>query len=301
MGKVMNEFPKTFQDWVTRHISDFNGCNRYLSRWKEGATNFCPSCKQPNEDTKHILRCTDKHRTTLYQQDVKTVLTWLRENHTPSDLYYAIRSYLQGRGSVPMSECVAPYPRLHQLGSTQDAIGFDNFLIGRLPSLLGDLMSTSLQRTKLRRATPDLWLRRLSHELILLTHKQWTYRNFTVHYKPSGNKTAAEHDIIDQNVLSLMELDPNQLPIHRRNLLTATNFTKLGSSSVASKLYWIAEVQSALDEAAITAGLSRTKHSKNCINSRRNNTTTATPNINSPLFPHTKGSNAHHTQSRQRA
>ena len=101
-------------------------------------------------------------------------------------------------------------------------------------------------------------------------------------------------------IVSLMELDPNQLPIHRRNyLLTATNFTKLGSSSVASKLYWIAEVQSALDEAAITAGLSRTKHSKNYINSRRNNTTTATPNINSPFFPHTKGSNAHHTQSRQ--
>jgi hypothetical protein len=23
MGKVMNEFPKTFQDWVTRHVSDF--------------------------------------------------------------------------------------------------------------------------------------------------------------------------------------------------------------------------------------------------------------------------------------
>jgi hypothetical protein len=122
-----------------------------------------------------------------------------------------------------------------------------------------------------------------------------------VHYKPSGNKTAAEHDIIDQNVLSLMELDPNQLPLHRRNLLTATNFPKLGSSSVASKLYWIAEVQSALDEAAITAGLSRTIHSKNCITSRQNNTSTATSNINSPLFPHTKGNNAHHTQSCQRA
>jgi hypothetical protein len=97
-----------------------------------------------------------------------------------------------------------------------------------------------------------------------------------------------------------MELNPNQLPIHCRNLLTATNFTKLGSSSVASKLYWIAEVQSALDEAAITAGLSRTKSSKKFINTRRNNTSTATPNINSPPFPHTSKTNrAQHTQSRQ--
>jgi hypothetical protein len=97
----------------------------------------------------------------------------------------------------------------------------------------------------------------------------------------------AEHDIIDQHVLSLMELNPNQLPLHRRNLLTATNFNKLGSSSVASKLYWIAEVQSALDEAAITAGLSRNNNSKKLINSRGNNTSTAAPNINSPLFPST--------------
>jgi hypothetical protein len=32
MGKVMTEFPETFQGWVTRHISDFNGYNRYQSR-----------------------------------------------------------------------------------------------------------------------------------------------------------------------------------------------------------------------------------------------------------------------------
>jgi hypothetical protein len=54
MGKVMNRFPKTFQDWTTRHIPDFNGCNRYLSRHKQGVQNTCPSCGQDNEDTKHI-------------------------------------------------------------------------------------------------------------------------------------------------------------------------------------------------------------------------------------------------------
>lgn len=31
MPKVMKEFPKTFQDWITRHISDFNGCNKDIS------------------------------------------------------------------------------------------------------------------------------------------------------------------------------------------------------------------------------------------------------------------------------
>jgi predicted RNA-binding Zn-ribbon protein involved in translation (DUF1610 family) len=70
MGKVMNRFPKTFQDWTTRHISDFNGCNRYLSCHKQGVQNTCPSCGQDNEDTEHITRCSNPTHTQLYKDDV---------------------------------------------------------------------------------------------------------------------------------------------------------------------------------------------------------------------------------------
>jgi arylamine N-acetyltransferase len=73
MGKVMSEFPETFQGWVTRHISDFNGCNWYQSRWNKSIKNKCPSCNKPNEDTEHITRCTDPTRTALYHNGVSNI------------------------------------------------------------------------------------------------------------------------------------------------------------------------------------------------------------------------------------
>jgi hypothetical protein len=71
-------------------------------------------------------------------------------------------------------------------------------------SILGELMAPSLQCLNKHRAAPDLWMWKLSHKLIIITHKQWTYWNSTAHYKPSGNKTAVDHNIINQNVLSLI-------------------------------------------------------------------------------------------------
>ena len=91
MDKVMNRFPKTFQDWTTQHISDFNGCNRYLSRHKEGVQNFCPSCGRANEDTAHVTRCPDPTRTSLYKEDVNSLSLWMTKNNTPADISVAYR------------------------------------------------------------------------------------------------------------------------------------------------------------------------------------------------------------------
>jgi hypothetical protein len=79
MGKVMDNFPQTFQGWVTRHISDFNGCNRYQSRWNKSIKNRCPSCNRPNEDTEHITRCTDPTRTALYHDGVSNIRKWMQD------------------------------------------------------------------------------------------------------------------------------------------------------------------------------------------------------------------------------
>ena len=146
MDKVMNRFPKTFQDWVTRHISDFNGCNRYLSRHKEGVQNFCPSCGRANEDTAHVTRCPDSTRTSLYKDDVTSLSLWMTKNHTPADISVAYRRYLMGRGRTSMTEICAPFPRLHDLATIQDSIGFDNLIIGRLPKALLPLVQPSLQQ-----------------------------------------------------------------------------------------------------------------------------------------------------------
>jgi predicted RNA-binding Zn-ribbon protein involved in translation (DUF1610 family) len=109
MGKVMNRFPKTFQDWTTRHISDFNGCNHYLSHHKQGVQNTCPSCGQDNEDTEHITRCPDPNRTQLYKDDVAALCQWMNKNNTPADIIITYRRYLLGLEQSPWLKFVNPF------------------------------------------------------------------------------------------------------------------------------------------------------------------------------------------------
>ena len=290
MDKIMNKFPKTFQDWTTRHISDFNGCNRYLSRHKQGVQNSCPSCGQANEDTEHITRCPDPNRTKLYKDDVNILSLWMTRHNTPADIAMAYRRYLLGRGAITMAEICVPFPRLHDLAAKQDAIGFDNLIIGRLPKALLPLVKPSLQQANRRGLTPQYWAKNLAYELILFTHKQWTYRNGTVHYKPSEGKTVKEHQTIDEHVKSLLTLPHDSLLPHHRHLLSPACARQLCRGTSTAKQFWIAEVQAALNETHIIHSLQK----KNCTAKKekvyvtRNNVKAPVDNITSPLFPATK-------------
>ena len=286
MGKVMIEFPEAFQGWVTRHISDFNGCHRYQSRWNKSIKNRCPSCNTPNEDTEHTTRCTDPTRTALYHDGVSTVKKWMQENHTPSDITALYTEYLSGRGSTTMTSLLAPDSPLYAIARIQDGIGFDNLLIGRLPRALVQHMSPILNAKDIRGVSAELWARKLSRELIVFTHKQWTYRNGVVHYCPTENMTVSEHEAIDEQLQSLLSLTPNDLLPQHRHLLTAENYTDLASGPSVEKLYWMAEVRSALDEAAIVLRLQKTQPKKTKTNTTDSNGNIKTIyNINSTLIP----------------
>lgn len=283
--KVMQGFPKTFQDWITRHISDFNGCNRYLSRWKPTVKNFCPSCGVANEDTRHITRCRDPTRTALYQEGVIEIRDWLSSNHTPPHLTFLLCSYLYNRGEATMESLLPTFSPYLTLAQAQDLIGFDNILVGRLPTQLITIMTPILASLNHRSFTCNKWAKELSRQLLLFTHRQWTYRNCTVHYKPSEGKTVAEHTLVDEQVRSLRQLPPSSLLPHHRHLLTLENFTLLLQGSTTAKQFWIAEVQASLAEAALVRRLKRVKYRRGTIKRRRHNKITLVTTLLSNLIP----------------
>lgn len=189
-----------------------------------------------------------------------------------------------------MSEVCTPFPRLHELAATQDSIGFDNLLIGRLPKALLPLVQPSLQQANRRGLTPQYWAKNFSYELILFTHKQWTYRNGTVHFKPSEGKTIKEHLAIDVQVKSLLTLPPDSLLPHHRHLLSPSYAKLLGKESSTTKQFWMAEVQAALNKTHIIHRLKQ----RNCTAKKetvfviRKNVKTPVDSITSPLFPTAK-------------
>jgi hypothetical protein len=272
MNKVMSSFVKTFQDWVTRHISDFNGCNRYLSRFNSLVKNVCPSCHKKNEDTVHILRCPDPVRTQLYNEGVDQLFTWLVSNNTPPDLAQIIKYYIAGRGSSTMESLVNSYSPYYSIAKIQDLIGFDNLLVGRLPKALVLRMAPILANSGRRGLTAESWASRFSRELLLFTHRQWSYRNSTVHFKPAEGKTISEHEAVTLQVQSIMSMNPRRLPRHHRHLLLKQDFARLGAGSTIHKQFWLAEVESALAEAAMTRRIKKKKYKSvlvKCIRKRK--------------------------------
>jgi hypothetical protein len=260
MGKVMDKFPKTFQDWVTRHISDFNGCNCYLARFTS-TDNVCNSCGKENEDTSHMTRCRHPIRTQLYNEDVSHLTSWLLFNHTPQDLADLITDYLLSRGQLLMTSFLDRSSPYYSLAETQDRLGFDNLIVGRIPKLLVQLMTPIISNLQRQGTTPTLWARKFSRELLLFTHKQWTYRNSIKNFTPSEGKTVLEHERIDQQVQSLLQLKPSQLLPHLQHLISPKTAAYLSNTTSLNKQFWIADVESALNETALVLRLKR----KSCI------------------------------------
>jgi hypothetical protein len=116
------------------------------------------------------------------------------------------------------------------------------------------------------------------------------------YFKPSEDKTITQHDVINQQVRSFLQLPPSHLLPHHRHLLTR-NINKLGSSSTTAKQFWIADVQAALNEAALVSTLKR--KTINLHNSYVCSKHSVVANINAPLFP-TKKANHNNTSNKRR-
>ena len=154
-------------------------------------------------------------------------------------------------------------------------------------------MSPILARSARRGFSADIWARKFSTELLLFTHRQWTYRNTTTHFKPSEGKTVAEHESIHQQLLSLLELSPSELPLRHRHLLSPEHTDQLLLGSTTNKQFWIAEVQSALAEAALVRKLKKRKYRRERVILKLR---TGTKQVNSiistlhpPVVPREKG------------
>jgi hypothetical protein len=159
-------------------------------------------------------------------------------------------------------------------------------------------MKPHLTNLTFRGPTAETWSRKLSQELLLFSHRQWTYRNSVKHFQPSEGMTIQEHDLITQQVQSLLAIDPSQLLPQHCHLLSPLHANKLGSSSTTYKQFWLAEFQSALDEATLFLCLKRksikSHNSYSCLNELQD-----TPNINCPLFP-TQTNNNNSSNKRRR-
>ena len=175
-------YPCMFHVWVTKTVSHFCGSNLQLARFKESTTDACPCCGTSEESAAHITRCMNPGFTEVFVESVSLFIEWLHETHMQEDLISCIESYLLSRGDKPMVAIASHLPRYASLARDVDALGWECFLEGRIPTSLVTLQCAFLRRSesfwKIR-----TWSSHCVQYLLNITHRQWLYRNAHIHIR----------------------------------------------------------------------------------------------------------------------
>jgi hypothetical protein len=250
MEHLMKIYPKMYRVWLTKHVSGCCGTNKQMSYWKPGWSAMCPSCGSVVERTSHVTRCREPGRKKMLHSSVGELVNWVYETTDDYDMAMSLSRYLMSQGDLTFqdagpdsSSATEDHCVWTQLVKETDGLGWDCLLEGKVSKQWILFARTSLERTG-NPMSPEGWTRRFINKLIQITHQQWIYRNYKVHFRTKGGLTVKEHDDCFDRFGELMYTDPDELlPQHQHLLLM--NPAELGEGPLADKQVWIVKMEAA--------------------------------------------------------
>jgi hypothetical protein len=192
--------------------------------------------------------CPNEDRTRLLDDTTDNISKWLNQDYlTDLELAYWIPKYILMRGNKPFASLGMMSPKMRALATSQDKIGWRNFMEGCISTHFYFIQHYHLALSG-SYLNGSNWTKPLISKLLHITHSQWIYCNFTLHDKQCGylhNKTLKD---IRLTIEELAETCPEDIPEESKFLLEI-NFGELTKSHIENQQYWIIALQ-----AAITAG-----------------------------------------------
>jgi hypothetical protein len=190
-----------------------------------------------------MLHCQNSDRAALFASSINTLVEWLHKQQTDFELILLIKQYLLARGDRTMLSFCLPNSVYCQLAHLHDQIGYDNFLEGWICKLFRSMRQWDISNRKLRKHAGH-WCNGLVLHLLQITHRQWTYRCQTVHYKGADGLTKEQQHKIMRDCEDLLWTDPSILLPEDRSLLCVA-FESLGNSPAIMRQLWISEMEAA--------------------------------------------------------
>ena len=115
--KALDGKPDMFKAWLSKQSSTFCASGVNMGRWFGSPVTCCPNCLKPDEDSRHLMHCTDigrlVGRIALFRAELDELYSWLRQPHTHPGLAAMVYTYLYDRGSCTMASS-APNDRTLQ-------------------------------------------------------------------------------------------------------------------------------------------------------------------------------------------
>ena len=249
-NKALESKPDMFKTWLCKQSSGFCATGTNMQRWFGDDITNCPNCGKSGEDAAHLLHCPDAGRFGLFRQEVSSLKQWLQQPHTHPELACLLPQYILGRGAVKFASLPIQSVDILRLANQQDAIGWDNFMEGKISTCF-----LSVQHSHLLLADSILtchdWTHHFISKLFHITHGQWIYRNISKNHEKHGMLRAVERRRLLREIEHYMTLPPDEVPEESKFLLEI-DFSKLRHESTEKQSYWVHALR-----AAVTAGRRR--------------------------------------------
>jgi hypothetical protein len=92
--------------------------------------------------------------------------------------------------------------------------------------------------------TSNNWMKHFIGRLLLISHLQWLYRNFTLHNKLRGYLCLQRQKEVLKEVDCLMDTNPDDI-LQGSQYLLELNFTSFYNSSFKRQSYWVLPIKAA--------------------------------------------------------
>jgi hypothetical protein len=171
MRTAMASYPKMFRVFITKQVSGWCGSNSNQSLWDTSISNVCPNCGLSRDTLKHLTRCSDEGRITLFRESIKDVVCCLKRANVDRLLTMIIKDYIIHQGSVTMESYTSPGSKFTALARVQGWLGWDCFVEGRIPTLLIETVRPFLHDLSPRKSMMT-WGVSFLNALLGVTHKQ---------------------------------------------------------------------------------------------------------------------------------
>jgi hypothetical protein len=245
MGQKMKTTPTHHKIWITKHLSGFCATNKSKNHRDRSHATMCPCCKNPNiiEDTRHILHCTDPLRTELWNDSLKDLEQWLWNRQTEPTLLSTILTYIKYRGIITVSDTLSNNSPFQTLADDQDAIGWNNFMEGRI-SIHFQKKQTNYYIAQESRSSGLKWASDLISQLLIMIRTQWLHRNAVVHKRRRDGLKIGEGNKISAKIQETLQEGESEIDEADRYLLDYS-IEEINAWTGAKKKIWLRSMQAA--------------------------------------------------------
>ena len=111
-----------FRLLLSKQVNGFCGTQSMVAHWDKTRDGSCPDCGT-REDANHLMKCPSLSWTTLLQDQVEDLVSWMEANDTAALVSFRVPKYITLRNVWRLSSFPNLHKELRQFAAEQDVIG----------------------------------------------------------------------------------------------------------------------------------------------------------------------------------